>query len=75
MPYRITLFYMNVQFTNHIHLEGWMTKLTEGECVWDLDHDLAMSDGSKARIDPTGNKTLDWISEDAEARAELYLDV
>ncbi|TFK68949.1 hypothetical protein BDN72DRAFT_841141 [Pluteus cervinus] len=45
------------------------------EGVWDLDHNLTMMDGSKARVDPTGNKVIDWMCEEAEARAKLYFDI
>ncbi|TFK68965.1 hypothetical protein BDN72DRAFT_897689 [Pluteus cervinus] len=52
---------------------GPRTHATEAR-VWDLDLNLTMMDGTEARVDPTGNKIIDWMSEEAEARAKLYCD-
>ncbi|TFK68967.1 hypothetical protein BDN72DRAFT_841165 [Pluteus cervinus] len=46
-----------------------------GMDLWHLDQNLTMMDGTEARLDPTGNKIIDWMSEDAEARVKLYRDI
>ncbi len=46
-----------------------------GMDLWDLDQNLTMMDGTEARLDPTGNKIIDWVIEEAEERANSYRDV
>ncbi|TFK68950.1 hypothetical protein BDN72DRAFT_959887 [Pluteus cervinus] len=43
--------------------------------IWDLDQVLTMMDGTQARLDPTGNKIIDWMSEAAEERTKLYCGI
>ncbi|TFK68945.1 hypothetical protein BDN72DRAFT_959883 [Pluteus cervinus] len=43
--------------------------------VWNLDRNLKTKAGRKAGVDSTGNKIIDWMGEEADARTRLYCGI
>ncbi|TFK68966.1 hypothetical protein BDN72DRAFT_841164 [Pluteus cervinus] len=43
--------------------------------IWDWDETPVTKDGKEAGLDPTGNRIVDWMDEEAEVRRKLYCGV